>query len=130
MILRVALLLAAASQAFALPTVVILSTGGTISGRHDPTRGAYLPAATAEELVVAVLRLKELAELRVDKIAAINGADMTVAIWIQLANRLQTLLAVPNIAGAIVTHGTNTIEETAYFLDLVVFTGKPMKLPH
>jgi len=121
-------LLFAACHAYALPKVVILSTGGTISGKHDAERGGYLPAATAEELVAAVPKLKELAEFQVEKITAVNSADMTVAVWRQLASRLEQVLAEPAVTGAIITHGTNTVEETAYFLDLVLSTSKPVVL--
>ena len=121
-------LLAASFSAYALPKVVILSTGGTISGKHDPARGGYMPAATAEELVAAVPKLKELAEFHVEEITAVNSADMTVEVWLQLAKRLRQLLEQPSVTGAIITHGTNTIEETGYFLDLVLTSSKPVVL--
>lgn len=130
MFLRVAsfCLLAACCTAYALPKVVIFSTGGTISGKHDPARGGYLPAASADELVAAVPKLKELAEFQVEPVTTINSADMTVEVWLQLANRLQQRLAEPSVTGAIITHGTNTLEETAYFLDLVLTSSKPVVL--
>jgi L-asparaginase len=115
-------------DAYGLPKVVIFTTGGTISGRHDPARGGYLPAATGEELVAAVPKLKEIAEIQVEPVTAINSADMTTDIWLQLANRLQRVLEDPGITGAVVTHGTNTIEETAFFLDLVLTSTKPVIL--
>ena len=74
------LIVLAASNAYALPKVVIFSTGGTISGRHDPARGGYMPAATGEDLVAAVPKLKEIVEVQVEPITAINSADMTVEI--------------------------------------------------
>jgi L-asparaginase len=120
--------LTACAHAFELPKVVIFATGGTISGRHDPAHGGYLPAATGEELVAAVPKLKEVAQIRVEQVTAINSADMTTEIWLQLANRLQQALAESSVTGAIVTHGTNALEETAYFLDLVSTSGKPVVL--
>ena len=122
------LIVLAASNAYALPKVVIFSTGGTISGRHDPARGGYMPAATGEDLVAAVPKLKEIVEVQVEPITAINSADMTVEIWLQLAKRLQQVLEQPSVTGAIITHGTNTLEETAYFLDLVLTSSKPVVL--
>jgi L-asparaginase len=126
---HIALLIAltACVDAYALPKVVILATGGTISG-YDPVRSAYMPVATGEELVPAVPKLKEIAEIQLEQVTAINSADMTTDIWIQLANRLQRVLDDPGISGAVITHGTNTIEETAYFLDLVLTSSKPVVL--
>ncbi len=120
--------LTACGHAYDFPKVVIFATGGTISGRHDPARGGYLPAATGEELVAAVPKLKEIAEIQVEQVTAINSADMTTDIWIQLANRLERVLEDPGISGAVITHGTNTIEETAYLLDLVLTSSKPVVL--
>ena len=120
--------LAACVNAYGLPKVVIFATGGTISGRHDPARGGYMPAASGEELVAAVPKLKEIAEIQVEQVAAINSADMTPDIWFKLANRLQRVLGDPGISGAVITHGTNTIEETAYFLDLILTSAKPVVL--
>jgi L-asparaginase len=120
--------LTACVHAYDLPKVVIFPTGGTISGRYDPARGGYLPAASGEELVAAVPKLKEIAVIQVQQVTAINSADMTTDIRIQLASRLQRVLEDPGISGAVITHGTNTIEETAYFLDLVLTSSKPVVL--
>lgn len=122
------LIVLACSNAYTLPKVVIFSTGGTISGKHDPARGGYMPAATGEDLVAAVPKLKEIVEVQVEEITAINSADMTVEIWLKLTNRLQQVLEQPSVTGAIITHGTNTLEETAYFLDLVLTSSKPVVL--
>src|SRR5436190_20078303 len=120
--------LAACLNAYGLPKVIIFATGGTISGRHDPARGGYMPAATGGELVAAVPKLKEIAEIQVEQVTAINSADMTPDIWIKLANRLERVLQDPGISGAVITHGTNTIEETAYFLDLVLTCSRAVVL--
>jgi L-asparaginase len=122
------MVLATCVTAYSLPKVVIFATGGTISGRHDPARGGYLPAATGDDLVAAVPRLKEIVEIQVEPVTAINSADMTIEIWLQLAKRLQQVLEQPSVTGAIITHGTNTLDETAYFLDLVVTSSKPVVL--
>jgi L-asparaginase len=73
-------------------------------------------AATGQDLVSAVPKLKELAEIQVEQVAAINSADTTPELWLDLASRVQKVLRDPTITGAVVTHGTNTLEETAYFL--------------
>jgi L-asparaginase len=87
-----------------------------------------VPTATGEELVAAVPKLKEVAQIQVEQVTAVDSADMTTGVWLQLANRLQRVLADPSVTGAIVTHGTNTLEETAYFLDLVSSSPKPVVL--
>jgi len=92
-----------------------------------PQKGGYVPGASSgQELVEAVPKLKDVAEIQVEQVAAINSADMTPELWIDLASRVQSLLADLEIVGAVVTHGTNTLEETAYFLDLVVSGSKPI----
>jgi L-asparaginase len=114
------------ATAYALPTVVVLSTGGTIAGKHDPTRGGYIPTLTGAELIASVPNLKDIANVQPEEFASINSADMTPAVWVRLAFRVRQALAKPDVAGVVVTHGTNTLEETAYFLDLVIASPKPV----
>jgi len=64
----------------------------------------------------------------VEQIANIGSPDMTPEIWVRLAGRVNELLAKPGIAGVVVTHGTDTLEETAYFLDLTTISTKPVIL--
>jgi L-asparaginase len=109
-----------------LPTVAVLSTGGTIASKHDPLKGGYLPALSGEDLVAAVPAIKKIAQIQVEQISNISSSDMTPEIWIRLAARVNELLAKPEIAGIVVTHGTNTLEETAYFLDLTTTSTKPV----
>ena len=111
-----------------LPTVTVLSTGGTIASKHDPLKGGYLPALSGEDLVAAVPAIKKIAQVQVEQISNISSSDMTPEIWIRLAARVNELLAKPEIAGIVVTHGTNTLEETAYFLDLTTTSTKPVIL--
>jgi L-asparaginase len=111
-----------------LPTVAVLSTGGTIASKHDPLKGGYLPALSGEDLVAAVPGIKKIAQIQVEQISNISSSDMTPEIWVRLAARVNELLAKPEIAGIVVTHGTNTLEETAYFLDLTTASAKPVIL--
>ena len=111
-----------------LPRVVVLATGGTIASRFDPEAGALRAALTGEELVRAVPELATIARMSVEQIANVNSWDMTPAIWRQLEARANALLAEPDVAGVLVTHGTDTLEETAYFLDLTVRSDKPVVL--
>ena len=111
-----------------LPTVAILSTGGTIASKQDPLKGGYLPALSGEDLVAAVPAIKAIARIEVEQISNISSSDVTPEIWIRLAARVNELLRKPEIAGIVVTHGTNTLEETAYFLDLTTMSSKPVIL--
>ena len=112
--------------ALALPHVTILSTGGTIASQYDEARGGLVPALTGAELVAAVPGLEEVATVNVEQIANIGSPDMTPEIWQKLARRANELLAGDEVAGIVVTHGTDTLEETAYFLDLTVTSDKPV----
>ncbi len=110
----------------ALPRVVVLATGGTIASQYDPDAGGLTPQLTGEELVQAVPGLSAVARVSVEQIANVGSRDMTPEIWRTLASRANELLASPDIAGIVVTHGTDTLEETAYFLDLTVTSEKPV----
>jgi L-asparaginase len=124
----VSLLLATCLTAVAqkLPTVAVLSTGGTIASKQDPAKGGYALALSGEDLVSAVPAIKKIAQIQVEQISNIVSNDMTPEIWVRLAGRVNELLAKPEIAGIVVTHGTDTLEETAYFLDLVTISTKPV----
>ena len=111
-----------------LPTVAVLSTGGTIASKQDPAKGGYAPALSGEDLVLAVPAIKKIAQIQVEQISNIASSDMTPEIWIRLARRVNELLAKPEITSIVVTHGTDTLEETAYFLDLTTISPKPVIL--
>jgi L-asparaginase len=109
-----------------LPWVVVLATGGTIASLEDPETGALIAALTGEEIIQAVPGLSEVARVTVEQIANVGSRNMTPDIWRVLARRANELLASDDVSGVIVTHGTDTLEETAYFLDLTVTSDKPV----
>jgi L-asparaginase len=111
-----------------LPIVAVLSTGGTIASKQNPSKGGYEAALTGEDLVAAVPEIRKVAQIRVEQISNISSSDITPEIWMRLARRANELLAMPEISGVVVTHGTNTLEETAYFLDLSAKGPKPVIL--
>ena len=112
-----------------LPRLRLLATGGTIVGAQAAgARGYRAAALSTEEVVAAVPQLATLAQLEVERVAAIGSQDMDEATWLTLATRAQAALDDPAIAGVVVTHGTDTMEETAYFLNLVLRTEKPVVL--
>ena len=115
-----------------LPLVWVLSTGGTISGRGatstslaDYRSGAFL----GEELVNAVPEIRQVARVKVEQIANVSSTDITIAHWLTLAKRINAIFENdPLTAGVVITHGTNTLEETAYFLNLTVKHDRPVVL--
>ena len=112
-----------------LPRIRVLATGGTIAGAQTKGARGYRAAAfSVDALIAAVPQLCELAQLEVDQVAAIGSQDMDEATWRKLAAHTQTALDAADIAGAVITHGTDTMEETAFFLNLVVRTEKPIVL--
>ena len=113
-----------------LPTVVVLATGGTIAGAAaSDVQAAYTSGQVGvEQLLAAVPQAKKLANMRGEQISNIGSQDMNDEVWIKLATRINELAAMPDVAGIVITHGTDTIEETAYFLNLVAKTRKPVVL--
>ncbi|MGL4791982.1 MAG: asparaginase, partial [Anaerotignaceae bacterium] len=111
-------------------TVVVLATGGTIagSGQDGKTIGYKSGTLTVEDLLKAVPKLEEVAKIEAVQICNINSDDITSEIWIKLSNTINEMSKDPNVSGFVITHGTDTMEETAYFLNLTVKTNKPVVL--
>jgi L-asparaginase len=114
--------------ALAKPKVKILATGGTIAGAAlKPTDAGYKSGAVGvDTLIQAVPQLEEIADVSGEQIASIGSQDMNDEVWIKLAKRVNELLASPDVDGIAITHGTDTLEETSYFLHLVVKSDKPV----
>jgi L-asparaginase len=114
-----------------LPQVVVLATGGTIAGtgQTSTTTVGYTAATVGvEALLKAVPEINQIAQVRGEQILQIASENMTNTHWLLLAKRVNTLLAANDVDGIVITHGTDTIEETAYFLNLVVKSSKPVVL--
>ncbi len=120
---------AMAAAQTAKPNIVILATGGTIAGSaasDTATTGYKAGALGIDQLINAVPEIKNYANITGEQICSIDSKDMTNDIWIKLADRVNALLAKPNVDGVVITHGTDTLEETAFFLNLVVNSNKPV----
>ena len=112
-----------------LPNVMVLATGGTIAGTGatSTTTVGYTAATVAvERLIAAVPELKNVANVKGEQVFQIASENINNDYWLKLAKRVNTLLAQKDVDGIVVTHGTDTIEETAYFLNLVVKSRKPV----
>ena len=113
-----------------MPLVVILATGGTIAGTAaaaTDTTGYRAGALGVDALIAAVPALAE-HRLESESVAAIDSKNMDIATWQRLAARVAHHVARPEVAGVVVTHGTDTLEETAYFLQRVLAPAKPVML--
>jgi len=125
LIFRLLLVLAAAAPAAAqdrLPLVKVVATGGTIA--NTPSGRLH-----AGEVAEAIPQLKKVARLEVEEVMRVGSSSITVEQWLTLSRRINEILArQPEIQGIVVTHGSNTVEETAYFLHLTVKTDKPLVL--
>ncbi|WP_319521623.1 type II asparaginase [uncultured Desulfosarcina sp.] len=108
--------------------VVVLATGGTIAGTAgSATRADYTSGrVTVDAMIAAVPQIREIARVRGEQLANVGSQDITFAIMIALANRINNLLAEKHNHGVVVTHGTDTMEETAHFLNLTVASRKPV----
>jgi L-asparaginase len=112
------------------PRIVIVATGGTIAGAAESTTAAgYKSGAVAVDvLIAAVPQIKKFAEVRGVQVSSVGSQDMNDELWVKLSTEVNQLLAQPDVDGVAITHGTDTMEETAYFLNLVVKSDKPVVL--
>ena len=108
--------------------VIVFTTGGTIAMRYDPIVGGAVPAVSGSELIEAVPPLANVCPVELREFSNIPSPHMTVQRMHALALQVESALAEQDVAGVVITHGTDTLEETAYFLDLYVRSAKPVCL--
>jgi L-asparaginase len=118
----------AAAKEKPLPVVQLIATGGTIAMKIDPVKNAPVPAITGEDLLATVPEMGKVATVQVQNISNVPSGYMDPPRWVELQKAVVAALARPEVAGVIVSHGTDTLEETAYFLDLTVKSDKPVVL--
>ena len=118
-------------EAVKKPVVYVLSTGGTIAGKGASSTSLtqYKTEVSGADLVKAVPEITQIANVQVEQITNVGSPNITIAHWLTLANRINQIFATqPATAGVVITHGTNTMEETAYFLNLTVKHDRPVVL--
>jgi L-asparaginase len=119
------------APAAALPRIAVLATGGTIAGAAaDATKTAGYQAGVVGvgQLLSTVPGLDKVARIHAEQVANINSKDLLLPLWTQLAQRVNELLASDDVDGIVITHGTDTLEETAWLLHLTVKSPKPVVL--
>lgn len=111
-----------------LPHVVVVGTGGTIAGQRKAAQGsAYAAAVTGiNELLDAVPELRDLARLSAEQVFQVDSTEMRIDDMLTLARRVQSLLEQDDVDAVVVTHGTDTMEESAFLLNLVIDSPKPI----
>ena len=120
--------LAVASEAKKLPHVLVLATGGTIAGKASGISeiGYTAGEVTGKDLIAAAPGIEKLATLSTDQISNIGSQDMNDEVWLKLQARIKKAFESKEADGIVITHGTDTLEETAFFLEQVLPTEKPV----
>ncbi len=111
------------------PRVLVLATGGTIASRAGSSTqvSGYSIGFTGEQLLEMIPGVEDIADVTVEQFSNIPSGSMSVERWIAMSNRITELLEGPDdYDGVVVTHGTDTLDETAYFLHLTVKSSRPV----
>lgn len=108
------------------PLIVVISTGGTIGSRLDPRTGAVSAVASAEELIDLVPGITENVRLELSPWVSVNSWNMTPGMMFQLVQEARRTLERPDVTGVVITHGTDTVEETGLMAELLSESDKPV----
>lgn len=108
------------------PAIHVVNTGGTIASRYREQAGGWVSDASAQDLVATIPEIAEHADLHLVEHSQVNGYRIDTSTVVALARRVRALVARDDVDGVVVTHGTATLEETAYMLDLLVASDKPV----
>lgn len=110
--------------------VVVMTTGGTIAMKYDPVTQGLIPAVSGDDLIEAVPALREIAEVEVVEFSNVPSGHITPQMMFDLAKMADRYAEREDVSGIVVTHGTDTLEETAYMLGLAVKTNKQIGRAH
>jgi len=112
------------------PRIVILATGGTIAGSaNNSTNASYKPGViSVEQIIATVPDIEKIAVLKGIQVCNISSQNMELSIWLKLYNAIDSLFSNDLCDGVVITHGTDTMEETAYFLNLTIKHSRPVVL--
>lgn len=127
-ILSIALMAAITAFAQNKPVVHFIATGGTIAMKIDPVKNAPVPAISGDDLLATLPDIGKYATIQVNNLSNVPSDYMDPARWVQLSKAVQASLDRNEVVGAIVSHGTDTLEETAFWLDLTVKSTKHVVL--
>lgn len=110
------------------PTIAVVTTGGTIAQTMNENFNGAIPSLTGKQIIDSVPELKIYANYQVFPVANIDSRDMDFQVYSKLAHKLKRLNRNKNIDAVLILHGTDTMEETAFFLNHVIHTEKPMAI--
>lgn len=111
-----------------MKNILVIFTGGTFSMKIDETTGGAVPHFSGNDLLELMPEVKELANLTVFDFGKYPGPHITPQLMLELANKIKSFINSNNVDGIVITHGTDTLEETAYLLDLSIKTDIPIIL--
>lgn len=109
-----------------LPLVTIVTTGGTIAEKKDPITGGSVPVVSGHDLIQTIPDIERIARINIVEFSNIDSSRMSPAQWHGLSKKVDAILSDPEVQGVVVTHGTDTMEPGAYFLDLTLQSRKPV----
>ncbi|MGN1277048.1 MAG: asparaginase [Floccifex sp.] len=113
-----------------MKNILIVATGGTIAGtgQHGKTVAYHAGEISVEQIIESIPSIQNLANIRSYQLFNIDSNEMDETHWIQLSNTINAIIKEEDIDGIVITHGTDLIEETAYYLNLTINTDKPIVL--
>lgn len=108
--------------------IIVIATGGTIAGSGEDGRTTEYRAGTIDvsDILETIPQINDLAEIEMVPLISVDSNEMNERHWIKLRNTINEQAKRPDVDGIVITHGTDTIEETAYFLNLTIATENPL----